>query len=48
MPKDVITLQFGDLANFAGAHYWNIQVRIINKLDTIYETGCELISIFIM
>jgi Misato Segment II tubulin-like domain len=27
MPKDVITLQFGGLANYTGTHYWNIQVR---------------------
>lgn len=26
---EVITLQFGSFANFSGAHFWNIQVLII-------------------
>ena len=26
---EVITLQFGSFANFAGAHFWNIQVLIL-------------------
>lgn len=26
MAREVITLQFGGLANFTGAHYWNLQV----------------------
>ena len=26
---EIITLQFGSFANFAGAHFWNIQVLYI-------------------
>ena len=26
MPHEVITLQFGNFANYVGAHYWNFQV----------------------
>lgn len=26
MPHEVLTLQFGEFANYVGAHYWNIQV----------------------
>ena len=26
MPREVITLQLGNYANYVGAHYWNIQV----------------------
>ena len=28
MPGEVITLQLGTYANYVGAHYWNIQVRM--------------------
>lgn len=25
--REIITLQFGNFANYVGTHYWNIQVR---------------------
>ena len=28
MPREIITLQLGSLANYTGAHFWNLQVRI--------------------
>ncbi|KAL4536814.1 hypothetical protein Ndes2437B_g06218 [Nannochloris sp. 'desiccata'] len=33
MPKDIITLQFGGLANYAGTHYWNIQDELLGLQD---------------
>lgn len=27
MPREIITLQLGELANFTGAHFWNLQAR---------------------
>lgn len=26
--KELITLQFGNVANHVGAHYWNLQVGV--------------------
>ena len=28
MPHEVITLQFGNFANYVGAHYWNFQASL--------------------
>ena len=28
IPKDVITIQLGEAANYVGAHFWNIQVCV--------------------
>jgi hypothetical protein len=28
MPGELLTLQLGSYANYVGAHYWNLQVRI--------------------
>ena len=27
--REILTLQFGNYANYIGAHWWNIQVHII-------------------
>ena len=27
-PPQLVTLQFGGVANWAGAHFWNLQVRV--------------------
>lgn len=28
-PGEIITLQLGSFANYVGAHYWNLQVRVV-------------------
>jgi hypothetical protein len=30
--KEIITLQFGNYANYIGSHYWNFQVRILGEI----------------
>jgi hypothetical protein len=29
MPGAVVTLQVGNFANYVGAHFWNLQARVI-------------------
>jgi hypothetical protein len=29
--KEIITLQFGEYANYVGAHFWNFQVRLFPR-----------------
>lgn len=29
MAREVITLQFGNYANYVGAHFWNFQVNLL-------------------
>lgn len=41
--KEIITLQFGHIANFVGAHYWNIQDELFN----LYGEKSEIDSNFL-
>ena len=39
MVREVVTLQLGELSNYVATHFWNTQVRRINRLRTWWGRG---------